>query len=161
MLVCTWLLDCSDLKQADRDTSMRRFRDGEVAVLVATAVAARGLDIVGVDHVINYDLPTHIDDYVHRIGRTGRVGNPGRATAFFDPEGSSDSRLRSQLIECIRQAQQTPPDWLVADGGTQGDNFGGASSFDNVVVSPSFVSLSNRACISSQIVPSTGGDDEW
>ena len=56
-----------------------------MSILVATAVAARGLDIRGVEHVINYDLPSSIDEYVHRIGRTGRVGNLGKATSFFDP----------------------------------------------------------------------------
>src|SRR4051812_24467922 len=100
------------MSQTDRDESMRKFREGNAAVLVATAVAARGLDIVGVDHVINYDLPEHIDDYVHRIGRTGRVGNPGRATAFYDPAGSNDSGLSSALIKCFTGVMQQAPDWL-------------------------------------------------
>ena len=52
--------------------------------LVCTGVASRGLDIKDVKHVINYDLPKEIDEYVHRIGRTGRVGNTGKATSFFD-----------------------------------------------------------------------------
>lgn len=64
---------------------------------MATNVAARGLDIKGVDHVINYDLPKQIDDYVHRIGRTGRVGNPGRATSFYDPD--KDASLQQDLIK--------------------------------------------------------------
>ena len=103
---------CSEMSQPDRDDSMRRFREGHAAVLVATAVAARGLDIVGVDHVINYDLPQHIDDYVHRIGRTGRVGNPGRATAFYDPQGSNDESLCPSLLKCFTGVMQPAPDWL-------------------------------------------------
>jgi superfamily II DNA/RNA helicase len=61
------------------------FKSGRMNIIVATNVAARGLDIRGVEHVINYDLPESIDEYVHRIGRTGRVGNTGKATSFFDP----------------------------------------------------------------------------
>lgn len=61
------------------------FAPRRMPILVATAVAARGLDIKGVAHVINYDLPKDVDEYVHRIGRTGRVGNLGKATSFFDP----------------------------------------------------------------------------
>ena len=64
-------------------------------MLVATAVAARGLDIRGVQHVVNYDLPKSIDEYVHRIGRTGRLGNTGRATSFFDTQ--QDSGLAGDL----------------------------------------------------------------
>ena len=61
------------------------FKSGKMSILVATNVAARGLDIRGVEHVVNFDLPESIDEYVHRIGRTGRVGNTGRSTSFFDP----------------------------------------------------------------------------
>ena len=61
---------------------MKDFVKGRMSILVATAVAARGLDIPNVVHVINYDLPNTIEEYVHRIGRTGRVGNAGKATSF-------------------------------------------------------------------------------
>ena len=101
-----------DLSQAERDDAMRKLRSGEIAVLVATGVAARGLDIVGMEHVINYDLPTSIDEYVHRIGRTGRVGNPGRATSFFDTTSSSDLMLARNLVACFRAVQTAPPQWL-------------------------------------------------
>jgi ATP-dependent RNA helicase DDX3X len=63
---------------------MVAFRNGEAPILIATDVAARGLDVKNVMHVVNYDLPDDIDEYVHRIGRTGRVGNRGLATSFFN-----------------------------------------------------------------------------
>jgi len=63
---------------------MIAFRNGDAPILIATDVAARGLDVKNVMHVVNYDLPDEIDEYVHRIGRTGRVGNRGLATSFFN-----------------------------------------------------------------------------
>ena len=74
-----------DMTQGARDGVMISFKDGRLPLLVATDVAARGLDISGVSHVINYDVPTSPDVYVHRIGRTGRVGRSGRAITFFEP----------------------------------------------------------------------------
>jgi ATP-dependent RNA helicase DDX3X len=73
-----------DRSQKQREQALLSFKNGETPIMVATAVAARGLDIPNVTHVINYDVPTDIDDYVHRIGRTGRAGNTGRSTAFFN-----------------------------------------------------------------------------
>jgi ATP-dependent RNA helicase RhlE len=70
--------------QQRRQKALTNFKDGRVAVLVATDVAARGLDIADVSHVINYDLPTSYDDYVHRIGRTGRAGKRGKALTFIE-----------------------------------------------------------------------------
>ncbi|MDB5224980.1 MAG: box helicase, ATP-dependent helicase RhlE [Candidatus Adlerbacteria bacterium] len=70
--------------QQRRQKALTQFKDGRVAVLVATDVAARGLDIADVSHVINYDLPTNYDDYVHRIGRTGRAGKRGKALTFIE-----------------------------------------------------------------------------
>ncbi|REJ13141.1 MAG: DEAD/DEAH box helicase, partial [Paenibacillaceae bacterium] len=74
-----------DLSQNQRDTVMRKFRDGSIDVLVATDVAARGLDVSGVTHVINFDLPQDPESYVHRIGRTGRAGKEGVAYTFVTP----------------------------------------------------------------------------
>lgn len=74
-----------DLSQNQRDNVMRKFRDGSIDVLVATDVAARGLDVSGVTHVINFDLPQDPESYVHRIGRTGRAGKEGTAWTFVTP----------------------------------------------------------------------------
>ncbi len=74
-----------DLSQAQRDTVMRHFREGTIDVLVATDVAARGLEISGVTHIYNFDIPQDPDGYVHRIGRTGRLGRPGQALTFVTP----------------------------------------------------------------------------
>lgn len=74
-----------DLSQAKREAVMKRFRDAKLQLLVATDVAARGLDVEGVTHVFNYDLPLDADSYIHRIGRTGRAGGKGLAITFASP----------------------------------------------------------------------------
>jgi ATP-dependent RNA helicase DeaD len=74
-----------DLSQAKREKVMKRFRDSEFQLLIATDVAARGLDVEGVTHVFNYDIPEDADSYVHRIGRTGRAGEKGLAVTFYSP----------------------------------------------------------------------------
>lgn len=71
-------------------------------------------DIKNVKHVINYDLPDEIDDYVHRIGRTGRIGNRGRATSFFDHEQDAD--LAAGLVKILQQADQQVPPFLMNVG---------------------------------------------
>lgn len=82
-----------DLSQNQRDAVMRKFRDGSIDVLVATDVAARGLDVSGVTHVINFDLPQDPESYVHRIGRTGRAGKEGTAWSFVTPREIDHLRL--------------------------------------------------------------------
>src|SRR5204862_2608333 len=74
-----------DMSQGARDGVMIGFKGGRTAILVATDVAARGLDISTVTHIVNFDVPTSPDVYVHRIGRTGRVGRSGRAITFVEP----------------------------------------------------------------------------
>jgi len=86
-------------------------------------VAARGLDIPHVGHVINFDLPTDIDDYVHRIGRTGRAGKKGLATAFFSDK---DMNLARPLAELMREANQEVPQWL--ENYAQRASFGSSGS---------------------------------
>ncbi len=75
-----------DIDQGTRQQELARFKSGDINILVASDVAARGLDIKGVSHIFNYDTPWHPDDYVHRIGRTGRAGAKGRAFTFVTPE---------------------------------------------------------------------------
>ena len=71
-----------DIDQASRQKQLEAFKSGEINLLVASDVAARGLDVKGVSHVFNFDAPWHPDDYVHRIGRTGRAGAKGKAFTF-------------------------------------------------------------------------------
>ncbi|NMO94507.1 DEAD/DEAH box helicase [Paenibacillus lemnae] len=79
-----------DLSQAKREAVMKRFRDAKLQLLVATDVAARGLDVEGVTHVYNYDMPHDVESYIHRIGRTGRAGGTGLAVTFAAPKDSFD-----------------------------------------------------------------------
>jgi ATP-dependent RNA helicase DeaD len=79
-----------DMTQGARDGVMISFKSGSLPLLVATDVAARGLDIAGISHIINFDVPTSPDVYVHRIGRTGRVGRSGRAITFFEHRQARD-----------------------------------------------------------------------
>jgi len=88
-----------DLTQAKRDSVLRRFREGTTQILVATDVAARGLDISGVTHVYNFDIPQDPESYVHRIGRTGRAGQSGIATTFVTPREIEHLKLIEQLIK--------------------------------------------------------------
>ena len=98
-----------DRTQRERERALDMFRTGKFPILVATAVAARGLDIPNVTHVVNYDLPTDIDDYVHRIGRTGRAGNTGKSTAFFN---RGNRGIVRDLIELLKEAHQEVPSFL-------------------------------------------------
>ncbi|KAM3871275.1 putative ATP-dependent RNA helicase DDX4 [Diretmus argenteus] len=99
-----------DREQREREQALWDFRSGTCPVLVATSVAARGLDIPDVQHVVNFDLPKDIDEYVHRIGRTGRCGNTGRAVSFFDPQANGE--LARSLVKVLSRAQQEVPKWL-------------------------------------------------
>lgn len=98
-----------DRTQREREEALRRFRAGKAPILVATAVAARGLDIPHVKHVINFDLPGDVEEYVHRIGRTGRMGNLGLATSFFN---SKNINLVRDLVSLLVEANQELPPWL-------------------------------------------------
>lgn len=103
-----------DLSQSKREQVMTRFRDAKIQLLVATDVAARGIDVVGVTHVINYDIPRDVDSYIHRIGRTGRAGGDGVAITLVTQKDRADlvaierrikMQLKKQTVEKISKPQ--------------------------------------------------------
>ena len=111
--------------QGQRERTLKSFRDGELKVLVATDVAARGIDIPGVRHVYNYDLPNVAENYVHRIGRTARAGMDGRAVAFCAPAEFDELRaIEKQLKHAlpVLGGEAPPPGFIVpkAPGNGQG-----------------------------------------
>lgn len=89
----------SDRSLSQRRESLEGFKIGKYRILVATDIAARGIDVVGIELVLNYDLPDDVENYVHRIGRTGRAGHEGRAISFATPEQSKDVRNIEKLIK--------------------------------------------------------------
>jgi superfamily II DNA/RNA helicase len=106
-----------DLDQSMRTKTLESFRKGELKLLVASDVAARGLDIPDVSHVFNYDVPHHADDYVHRIGRTGRAGRLGETFMLVTP---ADSRNLDKVLKLIGQKPEETIldlDWASAAGG--------------------------------------------
>lgn len=88
-----------DLSQAQREKLVRRFKEGRIKMIVATDIAARGLDVANLSHVVNYDLPDNTESYIHRIGRTGRAGKTGTAIALVEP---SDRRLLRQIERRVK-----------------------------------------------------------
>jgi len=115
-----------DKKQEDRDWVLQKFRDGQINILVATDVAARGLDVKDVTCVINYDMPSSIEDYVHRIGRTGRAGAKGEAVSFFS--ATENGKMARELISVLQSADQHVPQELWGcqnSGGRSGGRKGG------------------------------------
>ena len=106
-----------DKSQREREDALRLFKSGRHPILVATDVAARGLDIPNVTQVINFDMPSNIDDYVHRIGRTGRVGNVGNALSMFNDKNNNIAR---ELAELLIENEQECPSWLENMGGRGG-----------------------------------------
>jgi superfamily II DNA/RNA helicase len=89
----------SDLEQSEREHSLNEFRNRKCAVLVATDVVSRGIDIKGIDCVVNYDVPGDAEDYVHRIGRTGRADAFGEAVTFVSPEDQVKFKKIEMLIQ--------------------------------------------------------------
>jgi ATP-dependent RNA helicase DeaD len=108
-----------DMAQGARDRVMSRFREAKLKILVATDVVGRGIDVSGVSHIINYDIPEFCDDYVHRVGRTGRMGREGVAYTFVTPEEGNeltrieiriDSLLKRDEMRDFDPREQSKPD---------------------------------------------------
>lgn len=120
-----------DKSQGERDWVLNQFRSGKSPILVATDVAARGLDIKDIRVVINYDFPNGVEDYVHRIGRTGRAGATGVAYTFFSEQ---DSKYAADLVKVLEGANQhVPPevrDMALRCGPGFGKDRGGVSRFN-------------------------------
>jgi len=98
----------SDRSLAQRREALEGFKSGRYRVLVATDIASRGIDVVGIELVINYDLPDDTENYVHRIGRTARAGHEGRAISFATPQQGSDVRNIEKLIKTALPISEHP-----------------------------------------------------
>jgi ATP-dependent RNA helicase DDX46/PRP5 len=95
--------------QADRDCAISDFKSGVIPILIATSVAARGLDVKDLKLVINYECPNHMEDYVHRVGRTGRAGNKGTAITFITPD---QERYAPEIVKALRASNAHVPNTL-------------------------------------------------
>ncbi|KAL0096715.1 P-loop containing nucleoside triphosphate hydrolase protein [Phycomyces blakesleeanus] len=100
-----------DRTQIEREDALLAFKSGQCPILVATAVAARGIDIKNVMHVINFDMPNDMDEYIHRIGRTARVGKSGLATSFYNDRSSA---LAYDLAKLLKECKQEIPEFLAS-----------------------------------------------
>nr|XP_018916161.1 PREDICTED: DEAD-box ATP-dependent RNA helicase 20-like [Bemisia tabaci] len=117
-----------DKSQQERDFVLNEFRSGKAAVLVATDVAARGLDVEDVKYVINFDYPNSSEDYIHRIGRTGRCEQSGTAYTFFTPD---NQRQAKELIAVLQEAnQQIDPKLMELASNSRG-NLSGRNRWNN------------------------------
>merc|ERR1711862_908690 len=106
-----WAALCihGDKKQEERDWVLKEFKEGKSPILIATDVASRGLDVKDIKYVINYDFPNTIEDYVHRVGRTGRAGATGSSYTFFTRD---KFRHAPDLIKVLTEASQPVPEEL-------------------------------------------------
>merc|ERR1739845_113242 len=105
-----------DKKQEEREWVLKEFKEGKQPILVATDVASRGLDVKDIKYVINYEFPNQIEDYIHRVGRTGRAGATGSSYTFFTQDKSKHAR---DLISVLEEANQPVPEELrkMGEGG--------------------------------------------
>merc|ERR1711953_1244719 len=115
-----------DKKQEEREWVLKEFKEGKSPILVATDVASRGLDVKDIEYVINYDFPAQIEDYIHRVGRTGRAGATGSSYTFFTQD---KFRHAPDLIKVLQEANQPVPGELeklaagAGSGGAEGRRY--------------------------------------
>jgi ATP-dependent RNA helicase DeaD len=119
-----------DMVQGARDRVMKAFRAGEVRILVATDVVGRGIDVSSISHIINYDIPQSSDDYVHRVGRTGRMGREGIAFTFVAPdEGPELTRIEERINRLLKRDEMKDFEFRAREsigvGMRHGDEHGG------------------------------------
>jgi ATP-dependent RNA helicase DDX3X len=98
-----------DKNQQKRQEAINKFKSGDVPILIATDVASRGIDFPNVTFVFNFEMPTNIDDYIHRIGRTGRCGNKGSAVSFISEKSKP---VMKDLYKLLKKQNQIVPDWM-------------------------------------------------
>ncbi|MCG4585757.1 DEAD/DEAH box helicase, partial [Anaerosalibacter bizertensis] len=118
-----------DLNQAKREKAMRAFRNAETQFLVATDVAARGLDIEGITHIFNYDIPEDAESYIHRIGRTGRAGKTGMAVTFIAPKDRQGLETIERKIRMTLKRKKIETEKRKKDNNPKNKSYGRQNGF--------------------------------
>ncbi|HWA97565.1 MAG TPA: C-terminal helicase domain-containing protein [Pirellulales bacterium] len=140
-------VDCihGDLAQGARDRVMLAFRQGTVTILVATDVVGRGIDVSGISHIINYDIPAFCDDYVHRVGRTGRMGREGVAYTFVTPEeGPELTRIEMRIERLLRRDEMPGFEAFTKPTGPASEPTAGSEGIDQPTPPPAKPPLYGR-----------------
>lgn len=109
-----------DKTQDQRNKAIKAFKTGQVPIMICTDVASRGLDFPKVEFVFNFDMPSNIDDYIHRIGRTGRGGNSGTSISFLNEDNVN---IQGKLIQYLKKSNQQVPQWLTFLEGSSNQGF--------------------------------------
>jgi ATP-dependent RNA helicase DeaD len=126
-----------DMNQGARDRVMQDFRTGRVLILVATDVVGRGIDVTNISHIINYDIPAFCDDYVHRVGRTGRMGREGVAYTFVAPdEGAELTRIEERINRLLKRDEMKDFEFRARESIAVGTPHDGAEGSAAVATEP-------------------------
>ena len=117
-----------DMQQSARDRVMGMLRGGKLRLLIATDVVGRGIDVTGISHIINFDIPQFCDDYVHRVGRTGRMGREGVAYTFVEPDqGYELTRIEQRINQLLKRDEIRGVEAGCPGGGATGGRTAGGS----------------------------------